>query len=221
MRPRTSFGFGLEFSTELRKLRPNSFSNSVLLSPFLLPRRGFRNHPFPQFVSHPGEPTTAAASLVGSLCRRSLIMASGEGWEAAVRAEVGAGWWDDPDGDDLRARFKAFTGQRGDWPQPKLLLWKDLILRVARRLRLCSAPAQLVSTPPAASSAPTHLSLKLRPKFACSLSLTRRWWQPQVTSVWFALPGGLTPLCLPQVLVCSTPISSQCCYCSNQETIFL
>jgi charged multivesicular body protein 7 len=77
-------------------------------------------------------------------------MASGEGegvegWEAAVRAEVGAGWWDDPDGDDLRARFKAFTGQRCDWPEPKLLFWKDLILRVARRLRLCSAPAHLVS----------------------------------------------------------------------------
>lgn len=96
-------------------------------------------------------------------------MASGEGegvegWEAAVRAEVGAGWWDDPDGADLRARFKAFTGQRCDWPEPKLLFWKDLILRVARRLRLCSAPAHLV------------------------------------TSVWFARPGGVTPLCLPQVL---------------------
>ncbi|KAJ1283398.1 hypothetical protein BS78_03G125500 [Paspalum vaginatum] len=90
---------------------------------------------------------------------------SGEGWEAAVRAEVGAvGWWDDPDSDDLRARFKAFTGQRRDWPQPTLLFWKDLILRVARRLRLCSAPAHLV------------------------------------TSTWFARPGGLTPLCLPQVL---------------------
>ncbi|KAM0831979.1 hypothetical protein ACQ4PT_065190 [Festuca glaucescens] len=75
-------------------------------------------------------------------------MSSGEGdglerWEAAVRAEVGAGWWDDPDGADLRARFKAFTGQRCDWPEPKLLFWKDLILRVARRLRLCSAPAHL------------------------------------------------------------------------------
>ncbi|CAM0881021.1 unnamed protein product [Alopecurus aequalis] len=88
----------------------------------------------------------------------------GEGWEAAVRAEVGAGWWDDPDGADLRARFKAFTGQRRDWPEPTLLFWKDLILRVARRLRLCSAPAHLV------------------------------------TSIWFARPGGITPLCLPQVL---------------------
>ncbi|CAO2207929.1 unnamed protein product [Urochloa humidicola] len=89
----------------------------------------------------------------------------GEGWEAAVRAEVGAaGWWDDPDSVDLRARFKAFTGQRRDWPQPTLLFWKDLILRVARRLHRCSAPAHLV------------------------------------TSVWFARPGGLTPLCLTQVL---------------------
>ncbi|KAF8661873.1 hypothetical protein HU200_056833 [Digitaria exilis] len=88
-----------------------------------------------------------------------------EGWEAAVRAEVGAvGWWDDPDSADHRARFKAFTGQRRDWPHPTLLFWKDLLLRVARRLRLCSAPAHLV------------------------------------TSVWFARPGGLTPLCLPQVL---------------------
>nr|CAB3472918.1 unnamed protein product [Digitaria exilis] len=97
-------------------------------------------------------------------------MASGEGgeeegWEAAVRAEVGAvGWWDDPDSADHRARFKAFTGQRRDWPQPTLLFWKDLLLRVARRLRFCSAPAHLVA------------------------------------SVWFARPGGLTPLCLPQVL---------------------
>ncbi|BAD81565.1 unknown protein [Oryza sativa Japonica Group] len=86
-------------------------------------------------------------------------------WEAAVREEVGVGgWWDDPDGDELRARFKAFTGQRRDWPQPKLLFWKGLLLRVARRLRLCSAPARLV------------------------------------LGVWFARPGGLTPLCLPQVL---------------------
>ncbi|KAG8045264.1 hypothetical protein GUJ93_ZPchr0008g12300 [Zizania palustris] len=86
-------------------------------------------------------------------------------WEAAVREEVsGEGWWDDPDGVELRARFKAFTGQRGDWPQPKLLFWKGLVLRVARRLRLCSAPAHLV------------------------------------TGVWFSRPGGLTPLCLPQVL---------------------
>ncbi|KAL6849999.1 hypothetical protein ACP4OV_020626 [Aristida adscensionis] len=70
--------------------------------------------------------------------------AEGEGWEAAVRAEVGAvGWWDDPDSTDFRARFKAFTGQRGDWPQPTLLFWKDLVLRVARRLRRCSAPAHL------------------------------------------------------------------------------
>ena len=80
-----------------------------------------------------------------------MLMASGEGdgvegWEAAVRAEVGgAGWWDHPDGADLRARFKAFTGQRRDWPELTLLFWKDLILRVARRLRLCSAPAHLVS----------------------------------------------------------------------------
>lgn len=88
----------------------------------------------------------------------------GEGWEAVVRAEVGAGWWDDPDGADFRARFKAFTGQRRDWPEPKLLFWKDLLLRVARRLRLCSAPAHLVM------------------------------------SIWFARPGGITPLCLPQVL---------------------
>jgi len=78
-------------------------------------------------------------------------MASGEGagagvgWEAAVRAEVGAvAWWDDPDSADLRARFKAFTGQRSDWPQPTVLFWKDLLLRVARRLRVCSAPAHLV-----------------------------------------------------------------------------
>ncbi|ONM31498.1 hypothetical protein Zm00014a_034585 [Zea mays] len=92
-------------------------------------------------------------------------MASGEGWEAAVRAEVGAvAWWDDLDSADLRARFKAFTGQRSDWPQPTVLFWKDLLLRVARRLRVCSAPAH------------------------------------HVTSAWFARPGGLTPLCLPQVL---------------------
>ncbi|TVU21360.1 hypothetical protein EJB05_30990, partial [Eragrostis curvula] len=120
----------------------------------------------PQFVSLPGEPISAAASRVGGLRRYPLSMASGEGegWAAAVRAEVGDEWWDDLDSVDLRSRFKAFTGQRSDWPQPKLLFWKDLILRVARRLRLCSVPAHLV------------------------------------TSVWFARPGGLTPLCLPQVL---------------------
>ncbi|EMS60320.1 hypothetical protein TRIUR3_34421 [Triticum urartu] len=101
------------------------------------------------FVPFPGEPTAAATSRVPPR-RRSLIMASNdgeggeEGWEAAVRAEVGgASWWDDPDGADLHARFKAFTGQRRDWPEPKLLFWKDLLLRVARRLRLCSAPAHL------------------------------------------------------------------------------
>uniref|UniRef100_J3KYX8 Charged multivesicular body protein 7 n=1 Tax=Oryza brachyantha TaxID=4533 RepID=J3KYX8_ORYBR len=60
--------------------------------------------------------------------------------------------------------FKAFTGQRRDWPQPKLLFWKDLVLRVARRLGICSAPAH------------------------------------HVTGVLFTRPGGLTPLCLPQVL---------------------
>uniref|UniRef100_A0A453EGY3 Uncharacterized protein n=1 Tax=Aegilops tauschii subsp. strangulata TaxID=200361 RepID=A0A453EGY3_AEGTS len=82
--------------------------------------------PFP----FPGEPTAAATSRLPPR-RRSLIMASndgegGEGWEAAVRAEVGgASWWDDPDGADLHARFKAFTGQRRDWPEPKLLFWKD------------------------------------------------------------------------------------------------
>lgn len=94
----------------------------------------------------------------------------GEGWEAAVRAEVGGvGWWDDPDSADLRARFKAFTGQRRDWPQPTLLFWKDLLLRVARRLRLCSAPAPLVSIPlnppPPPSLSPPRNPLG----FACSL----------------------------------------------------
>ncbi|KAL5227093.1 hypothetical protein ABZP36_015358 [Zizania latifolia] len=65
---------------------------------------------------------------------------------AAVRDEVGGeGWWDDPDGVELRARFMAFTGQRRDWPQHKLLFWKDVLLRVARSLRLCSTPAHLVS----------------------------------------------------------------------------
>jgi charged multivesicular body protein 7 len=78
-------------------------------------------------------------------------MASSEGWEAAVRAEVGAVvWWDDLDSADLRARFKAFTGQRSDWPQPTVLFWKDLLLRVARRLRVCSAPAHHVCVPPTA-----------------------------------------------------------------------
>lgn len=88
--------------------------------------------------------------------RLSVTMASGEGagvgegWEAAVRAEVGAvAWWDDPDSADLRAKFKAFTGQRSDWPRPTVLFWKDLLLRVARRLRICSAPAHLVGAPPA------------------------------------------------------------------------
>ncbi|KAJ4969497.1 hypothetical protein NE237_016198 [Protea cynaroides] len=41
-----------------------------------------------------------------------------------------------PDWDDeviATARFKAFSGQRSDW-EPRLLFWKDLILKVARHL---------------------------------------------------------------------------------------
>lgn len=126
----------------------NARAKQRIAPPFVLFPISFASS-FPSPVSH------RRSDISRATCpprRRSLIiMASndgegGEGWEAAVRAEMGgASWWDDPDGADLHARFKAFTGQRRDWPEPKLLFWKDLLLRVARRLRLCSAPAHLVS----------------------------------------------------------------------------
>lgn len=49
--------------------------------------------------------------------------------EEAVKAEA-------PDwGDDAAwgARFRAFSGQRADWA-PRYLFWRDLFIRVARRL---------------------------------------------------------------------------------------
>ncbi|CAA7405771.1 unnamed protein product [Spirodela intermedia] len=49
--------------------------------------------------------------------------------EEAVKAEA-------PDWDDdgaWAARFRAFSGQRADWT-PRYLFWRDLIIRVARRL---------------------------------------------------------------------------------------
>nr|GMD66674.1 charged multivesicular body protein 7 isoform X1 [Ipomoea batatas] len=41
--------------------------------------------------------------------------------------------WDDEA--NVRARFKAFSGQRCDW-EPLYLFWRDLILKVARHLRV-------------------------------------------------------------------------------------
>nr|XP_010909481.1 uncharacterized protein LOC105035575 [Elaeis guineensis] len=52
--------------------------------------------------------------------------------EEVVRREV-------PDWDDevaSAARFKAFSGQRSDW-EHRFLIWRDLILKVARSLGLC------------------------------------------------------------------------------------
>lgn len=53
--------------------------------------------------------------------------------EELVRSEV-------PDWDDevtAIARFKAFSGQRTDW-EPKFIFWRDLIIRVARHLGVCT-----------------------------------------------------------------------------------
>nr|GMD70893.1 charged multivesicular body protein 7 isoform X1 [Ipomoea batatas] len=49
--------------------------------------------------------------------------------------------WDDEA--NVRARFKAFSGQRCDW-EPLYLFWRDLILKVARHLRVfIIRPSQL------------------------------------------------------------------------------
>ncbi|XP_057965644.1 uncharacterized protein LOC131156186 isoform X1 [Malania oleifera] len=68
--------------------------------------------------------------------------------------------WDDEA--TATARFKAFSGQRSDW-ESRFLFWRDLIIKVARHLRI----------------------------FIISPS--------QVKSSWFNR-GGLTPLCLDDVL---------------------
>lgn len=60
--------------------------------------------------------------------------------EEIVRREV-------PDWDDdvaATARFKAFSGQRSDW-EPKFLFWRDLIIRVARKLGVCTVRPSEVS----------------------------------------------------------------------------
>lgn len=70
--------------------------------------------------------------------------------------------WDDDEA-VATARFKAFSGQRSDW-EPKYQFWKNLILNVARHLRL----------------------VIVRPH--------------DIRNIWFNR-GGLTPLCLDEVLV--------------------
>ncbi|KAF5462313.1 hypothetical protein F2P56_018334 [Juglans regia] len=70
--------------------------------------------------------------------------------------------WDDDEA-VATARFKAFSGQRSDW-EPKYQFWKNLILNVARHLRLVIV-------------------------------------QPHdIRNIWFNR-GGLTPLCLDEVLL--------------------
>lgn len=63
----------------------------------------------------------------------------------------------------ISARFKAFSGQRSDW-QPRYHFWKDLIIKIARRLGI----------------------FIIRPSV--------------VKNVWFN-QGGLTPLCIGDVLL--------------------
>ncbi|KAG6522361.1 charged multivesicular body protein 7-like [Zingiber officinale] len=63
----------------------------------------------------------------------SRVIASSSTVEELVRTEV-------PDWDDevtAVARFKAFSGQRTDW-EPKFVFWRDLIIRVARHLGVCT-----------------------------------------------------------------------------------
>lgn len=98
-----------------------------------------------------------------------------------IRKEVGD--WDDEE--VATARFKAFSGQRSDW-EPKYRFWKDLILSVARHLRL----------------------LIIRPL--------------EVKNNWFNR-GGLTPLCLDQVLVrlCTSHYLYVCFFLSFLLLLFI
>ncbi|XP_023743647.1 uncharacterized protein LOC111891814 isoform X2 [Lactuca sativa] len=63
----------------------------------------------------------------------------------------------------ISARFKAFSGQRSDW-EPRYHFWRDLVIKIARRLRI----------------------FIIRPSV--------------VKNVWFN-QGGLTPLCIDDVLL--------------------
>ncbi|WOL09593.1 charged multivesicular body protein 7 [Canna indica] len=69
------------------------------------------------------------------------VASSSSAVEEIVRREVPN--WDDEVA--ATARFKAFSGQRSDW-EPKFLFWRDLIIRVARHLGVCTIRLSEVKT---------------------------------------------------------------------------
>lgn len=52
--------------------------------------------------------------------------------EEWIRKELGTDWDDEV---KMRGKFKAFSGQRTDW-EPNFIFWRDLIINLARHLRL-------------------------------------------------------------------------------------
>lgn len=69
----------------------------------------------------------------------TTTITSSSPWEI-IRREV-------PDWDDEMtsiARFKAFSGQRSDW-EPRYMFWKDLIVKVAKGLGICTVKSSDVS----------------------------------------------------------------------------
>nr|KAJ0189922.1 hypothetical protein LSAT_V11C800454600 [Lactuca sativa] len=76
----------------------------------------------------------------------------------------------------ISARFKAFSGQRSDW-EPRYHFWRDLVIKIARRLRIFIIRPSVVSG-----------------------AIPVSHFKPRVKNVWFN-QGGLTPLCIDDVLV--------------------
>ncbi|XP_065018326.1 uncharacterized protein LOC135644565 [Musa acuminata AAA Group] len=62
-------------------------------------------------------PPSSSSSAVEEIVRREVL-----DWDDEVAAT---------------ARFKAFSGQRSDW-EPRFVFWRDLILKVARHLGVCT-----------------------------------------------------------------------------------
>lgn len=90
----------------------------------------------------------------------------------------------------ISARFKAFSGQRSDW-EPRYHFWRDLVIKIARRLRI------FIIRPSVVSGAIPVSHFKPR---VFGETLINRCFFLQVKNVWFN-QGGLTPLCIDDVLV--------------------
>ncbi|THU69462.1 hypothetical protein C4D60_Mb08t14660 [Musa balbisiana] len=69
-------------------------------------------------------PNSSSSSAVEEIVRREVL-----DWDDEVAAT---------------ARFKAFSGQRSDW-EPRFVFWRDLILKVARHLGVCTVRSSEVS----------------------------------------------------------------------------